>query len=509
LAKELNRYFEVFRRNSDLYESEYQLDENGREVFRTTQRVEFIVGSGANGFTCIVRRGDYLFEAPLSFYTRPNRWALSPGYEVRDYGFDRPIYEGCVVCHSGRAQPVSGADGLYRNPPFQELAIGCENCHGPGELHVRERTEGAPVPLQRDSEIVNPAKLTPFLTDNICMYCHQAGDVRMLQPGKSYLDFRPGTPLDDTLAIFMIPLKREAPPQSDLLEHNFSMRLSKCYRGSDGKLSCLSCHDPHVQPAKPDAAAYYRKKCMGCHTDSSCALPVQARLRLKPPNDCAGCHMPKRDVKVIAHSALTNHRIIADDEEAYPEEAFHLTSPAASDLVHLTAVPGRKDYIPLITLLQTYGELMDSAPGYRQQYLALLAQLAKSQPDNIAVLEALARGAIQRGNSEGDSAAIQYLSRAIELGSRSPRDFQALAALLSRGGRLSDATDLLRRAIQVVPYDSELYVWLANAYVAEQKRAEALETLKRAAQIFPQDSAIRLNLERIEGRPNSPDYHNR
>ena len=213
LAKELNRYFEVFRQNSDLYESEYQLDENGREVFRTTRKVEFIVGSGANGFTCIVQRGDYLFEAPLSFYTRANRWALSPGYEVRDYGFDRPIYEGCAVCHSGRARPVSGADGLYLNPPFEELAIGCENCHGPGELHVRERTEGAPVPLQRDSEIVNPAKLTPFLTDNICMYCHQAGDVRMLQPGKSYLDFRPGTPLDDTLAIFMIPLKREAPPQ--------------------------------------------------------------------------------------------------------------------------------------------------------------------------------------------------------------------------------------------------------------------------------------------------------
>ena len=233
-------------------------------------------------------------------------------------------------------------------------------------------------------------------------------------------------------------------------------------------------------------------------------LPLQARRRLKPPDDCAGCHMPKRDVKVIAHSALTNHRIIADDEESYPEEAFHLTSSAAPDLIHLTAVPGREDSIPLITLLQTYAELMDSAPGYRQQYLALLAQLAKGQPGNIAVLEALARGAIQQGNSEGDSAAIQYLSRAIELGSRSPRDFQALATLLARRGRLSDATDLLRRAIEAIPYDSELYVWLANAYVAEQRRAEAVETLKRAVQIFPQDTTIRLNLERIEGHPKTP-----
>ena len=219
--------------------------------------------------------------------------------------------------------------------------------------------------------------------------------------------------------------------------------------------------------------------------------------------DCAGCHMPKRDVKVIAHSALTNHRIIADDGEAYPEEAFHLTSPAAPDLIHLTAVPGRKDPIPLTTLLQTYDELMASAPGYRQQYLALLGQLAKSQPDNIAVLEALARGAIEQGDSEGDSAAIQYLSHAIELGSRSPRDFQALAALLVRGGRSSDAIELLRRAIQVAPYDSELYIWLANAYVAGQKRSQAAETLKRAEQIFPQETAIRSNLERIEGHSDS------
>jgi len=29
----------------------------------------------------------------------------------------------------------------------------------------------------------------------------------------------------------MVPPKRESPPQQDLLEHYYSMTLSKCYRG--------------------------------------------------------------------------------------------------------------------------------------------------------------------------------------------------------------------------------------------------------------------------------------
>ena len=37
------------------------------------------------------------------------------------------------------------------------------------------------------------------------MNCHQGGNTRVLQPGKDYLDFRPGTPLYET-AIFKLPV---------------------------------------------------------------------------------------------------------------------------------------------------------------------------------------------------------------------------------------------------------------------------------------------------------------
>ena len=80
-------------------------------------------------------------------------------------------------------------------------------------------------------------------------------------PEKTIAISSPVLPLDDTLAIFMVPPRRDS-PQTDLLEHYFSMTLSKCYRSSGGRLSCITCHDPHVEPAKQDAPAYYRAKCL-------------------------------------------------------------------------------------------------------------------------------------------------------------------------------------------------------------------------------------------------------
>ena len=77
------------------------------------------------------------------------------------------------------------------------------------------------------------------------MKCHQGTALRILQPGKSYRDFRPGTPLNDTMAIFAAPLGRDEANVSPLLEHFTLMSLSKCYIATKGRMSCLTCHDPH------------------------------------------------------------------------------------------------------------------------------------------------------------------------------------------------------------------------------------------------------------------------
>ena len=229
-----NRHYQVFARDGKVYQSEYGLDDKGKETFRHTEELAYVVGTGANGVTPIVRRGNYLFQAPISYYTARKAWDLSPNYEVRDLGFSLPVTADCIGCHTGRTQPVPGRekDGLYGDPPIPELAIGCENCHGPGELHVNERLAGKPAPLNIDRSIVNPARLSPWLADNICMNCHE-GDIRALQPGKTEADFRPGTPLNSTVAILKAPIDPRS-TESPLLEHYYSMTLSRCYRASSG-----------------------------------------------------------------------------------------------------------------------------------------------------------------------------------------------------------------------------------------------------------------------------------
>src|ERR1022692_1880035 len=90
-SPKLNRSFQVYREGSDVYQSESEIGAGGETAFKVAFKLEFAVGSGVNGFSYAVRRGDYLFEAPLSYYSRTKKWDLSPGYEFVDSGFNRPL----------------------------------------------------------------------------------------------------------------------------------------------------------------------------------------------------------------------------------------------------------------------------------------------------------------------------------------------------------------------------------------------------------------------------------
>jgi hypothetical protein len=496
LDPRLKRHFEISVSDNNLYQSEYETAADGKDIFRETRKIEWMIGSGANGSGAIVKQDDYLFEAPLSFYAKPHRWALSPGYEFGDYGFNRPILPACISCHSGQPRPVLDGNGRFQTPPFSELAIGCENCHGPGLSHVAAANMGDPA-----GSIANPAKLSPWLADNICMSCHQTGDARVLQAGKTYRDFRPGSELNDTLSIFLVPFTRDSEPKDDLLEHYLSMRLSKCYLKSGGRLGCISCHDPHVQPSQQEAPAYFRQKCLACHTEKSCAVPLSLRQHKTPSDDCAGCHMPKRDVTVISHSVLTNHRIVAEAEEPFPDAAFHMTTPQLPDLVQLNANPAKQEAPAPLTLLQAYGQVMLAHPKYRARYWAVAEQLKATYPDNVEVLEALADEAVQNKSAESSARAIRYLESAILHGATNSADFEELAKLLVAAKRQTEAIDILRQGIQFAPYDAELYRLSMTTNIELNKMQDACEVGAKGKLRFPQDDAIRVLVNRCAAAP--------
>ena len=510
----IGRYFKVFVSHGQMYQSEYGLDSLGRLASEETEPIAYTVGSGENGFSYLVDRQGRLFQAPLSYYAKTGSWDLSPAHEL---GFSRAIEEGCIFCHAGKPQPVANRYGLYRQPAFKKLTIGCQKCHGPGDLHVKARKAGEPVPASGDPTIVNPARLPGWLADNICMYCHEKGDSEVLQPGKDYLDFRPGTPLDATLAIFKVPPTGGTTDESPLLNHYALMIASKCYRSSAGRLSCLSCHDPHYQPVAAEAPGYYNKKCLACHSTGSCSLALTARLASRPPDNCVGCHMPARSLTTIAHSALTDHRIPARPGEPLPVEALPTSSPASPGLTHLTAVPGQIDAVPPLTLLQAYSDVAQEKPAYKTPLRRLLAEVAATERSNPLVLRLLAHDALEQGQAgasmqsvpraaSGRSAAelnaINYLARAIRLGSTWPPDYELLGDLLARSGRFEEAIAILGRGIAIEPYTASFYPLLSDCYVAMGNRSEAIETLQSGRKLFPEDSGIRDSLRKLEpGKP--------
>ena len=490
-----NRHFSVYAQEGKLYQSEFETDAAGKEVFRDTHQLQWKIGAGENGFGLLTDRDNYLFQAPLSFYSKPMTWGLSPGYEFADYGFSRPVLAGCIVCHSGRAQPVASTNGRYEDPPFSETAIGCERCHGPGGNHAQAMKTGTGLGA-KDHFIVNPAHLTPDLANNICMYCHQTGDVRVLQPGKSYQDFRPGTPLDGTLAILKVPPTRESPPDDDHVEHYYSMTLSKCYRASAGRLRCITCHDPHVEPSQHQAPEYFNKKCLACHTNQSCSLSLAARQHSTPANNCIGCHMPKRDIRVISHSSVTNHRILRQPGEAFPEITFQQTTPLLPDLIHLNPAPGKAGApLPPLTLLQAYGELAENKPEYVAPYLKVLDRLSQSDPENALVQAALGRRDLKSGNIPQ---AADHLQHSLRLDPRQPAVAGDLADALQKLGQTEEAAALLRQAIDQDPFNPVLQKKLIVSYISLRQYADAKAAMERYLSVFPQDSFMRQMLARAQ-----------
>ena len=497
----IHRSYEASRRGADLYESEIELDADGKEVYRDDRKISYIVGSGMNGLSGLVSRGDFLFEAPLSYYSQSREWALSPGYDQGDFGFNRPIRERCIVCHTGRPEIDEANEARFKDPPFLELAIGCENCHGPGSLHVKERKQAAPLPGGRDLSIVNPAKLPAWLANDICMYCHEGGDARVLMPGKHYVDFRPGTPLASTVSIFEVPFDRQSPPRDPILRHFALMSLSQCYLKSGGKLACITCHDPHGEPPPQETTAFFRNKCLTCHTQKSCTLALEIRTAKTPPDDCAGCHMPKQSLTSISHSALTNHRIPARAGEPLPESAFHLATTQLSDLVQLDAVPEPSGApVPLLTLFRAYEELVGTHPEYRARFESTLDLLAAGKIEDPEVLSALARRTLQDASAESQAAAEDYLQRALRAGSVNEYDFEQLAAIQAKRGQTRDAIATIQLGLKVNPYAPRLFGLLAQLYLSAGSYDDALKTMQRELELFPGDDFTRSQLRKIEAQ---------
>ncbi len=96
----------------------------------------------------------------------------------------------------------------------------------------------------------------------------------------------------------------------------YRLERSQCWRKSDARITCLTCHDPH-QPRDRDLAAY-DAKCLSCHAsapDSHSSRDLPAKVCTVSKNNCVTCHMPKYDMPGM-HFKFTDHfiRVVRKDE---------------------------------------------------------------------------------------------------------------------------------------------------------------------------------------------------
>ena len=252
---------------------EIRRDEQGREIGRVSGLVRYIIGSGTRAKSFVVERGGFLFESPITWYSQKEAYDLSPGYAARNAHFERPVTSDCLFCHANRVVTVPGTINGYAPPVLEGHAIGCERCHGPGELHAAQ-----PVPSPREaSNIVNPAKLEPTLREDVCRQCHLMGEATVPGPaGRSFTDYRPGLPLRRFQTVFVRPSHKGTHHNAGHVEQ---MEASRCFTASQGALGCISCHDPHKLPGAKERVTYYRGRCLTCHEKRPCSLPIEERRK--------------------------------------------------------------------------------------------------------------------------------------------------------------------------------------------------------------------------------------
>ena len=130
----------------------------------TRAEAEIVIGSGQLGKSYLCIRDGSVWQSGISWFSKSQIWDISPGFKPGTHG-TRAIQPGCFYCHVNRVEHIAGTINRYEQPTFgMQTSIGCERCHGPGELHVNEQHAFKPTVVP-DTSIVNPKHLEPGLRD--------------------------------------------------------------------------------------------------------------------------------------------------------------------------------------------------------------------------------------------------------------------------------------------------------------------------------------------------------
>ncbi|MGH9609148.1 MAG: cytochrome c3 family protein [Bryobacteraceae bacterium] len=423
--------------------------------------IAYYVGAGSVGRSYLVDLDGHLFQSPASYFTHRHAWGVSPGYETeRTLDFSRAVGSGCLHCHAG-----ASVSPRVR-PAVQPLS--CERCHGPSANHLRD-----PVP----GSIVNPARLPRRERDSVCEQCHLEGATAVLNPGKTWWDFRPGEPLETAETLYVYRTADGRPATSAAVSQAEQLAGSMCVRASGGKLWCGSCHNPHGPPVR-DRKAQIRRVCESCHSRVELA-----RSHTASETDCVSCHMPRLKASDIAHATITDHRLLKRPKQETASGPIHMAAwhKPAPDLANRN----------LGLAYFHVAKQKQSGRDFEHAY-ELLSHLTHADRD--APVQA-ALGYMLLGSGQVRKA-VAFFDRAAKTNPASAEYWLDLGVAQNAAGDPSAAVSSLRKSIQDDPYDYRPYEALSRLYASRNQGALGKSVLGQFLKLVPQSLTIRLDTTR-------------
>ncbi len=518
------QHFEMRRDGERLSFRRWQEDAAGRALNVFEAPVEWVLGSGNHARTYLFRApGGEMYQLPVAWYGQEGKWGMAPGFDRPDHeGVMRRVRRECLFCHNGYPDVPAGSDAHGQPqtfPPHLPEGTGCQRCHGPGAEHARAMMGG-----RGAAAIVNPGRLPPERRDEVCYQCHLQPAVSLpgvRRFGRGDYGFRPGEAMADyQLPVDVVQGNGEA-DRFEINHHPYRLRQSRCFTASAGKLSCLTCHDPHRKVPAAERAAHYRAACLTCHGAEACPAEAASRAAGGSPGDCAGCHLPKRRPQDVVQVVMTDHKIqrpqigdgyLAPREEIDPvllDVTFYdpATAPSgelgetyrAATVVRAASSRNAVDFLakkvaalrpaepePWLDLLQ--GQL-----GQRlwQEAESTARDLLGRRPDLFLARDWLAIALAGQGRVEE---ALAEATRALEGTPDRPEARFNLGLLLHGRGRHAEAIRELERAIALRPNFPTAWLYLGRARLALEQKEPGIAALRRALEIDPRLTPAYLEL---------------